>query len=68
MQFYFKVIYSRIFLAKEINVFLVEQHVLPSTGDIATQDCILGMEFSGRNPAGNRIMGLLAAKVCVSEV
>ncbi len=32
-------------------------------GDIATQDCILGMEFSGRDDTGNKIMGLLPAKV-----
>ena len=34
-------------------------------GDLASQDCILGMEFSGREEgsAGRRVMGLLAAKV-----
>ena len=32
-------------------------------GNIAMQDCILGMEFSGRNSTGQRIMGLLPAKV-----
>lgn len=32
-------------------------------GDIANQDCILGMEFSGRSSKGQRVMGLLPAKV-----
>ena len=32
-------------------------------GDMATQDCILGMEFSGRDSAGQRVMGILPAKV-----
>ncbi|XP_069807612.1 fatty acid synthase isoform X2 [Dendropsophus ebraccatus] len=31
-------------------------------GDIALQQCMLGMEFSGRDPAGKRVMGLLPAK------
>ncbi|XP_033896426.3 fatty acid synthase-like [Acipenser ruthenus] len=31
-------------------------------GDIALQQCMLGMEFSGRNPSGKRVMGLLPAK------
>ncbi|XP_075135067.1 fatty acid synthase [Leptodactylus fuscus] len=31
-------------------------------GDLAFQQCMLGMEFSGRDPAGNRVMGLLPAK------
>lgn len=34
-------------------------------GNMADQDCILGMEFSGRNKDGKRVMGLLAAKVGV---
>ncbi|XP_068119118.1 fatty acid synthase [Hyperolius riggenbachi] len=31
-------------------------------GDMALQQCMLGMEFSGRDPAGKRVMGLLPAK------
>lgn len=31
-------------------------------GDLALQQCMLGMEFSGRDPAGRRVMGLLPAK------
>ncbi|KAM4525814.1 fatty acid synthase [Fundulus diaphanus] len=31
-------------------------------GDMALQQCLLGMEFSGRDPAGQRVMGLLPAK------
>ncbi|XP_051523082.1 fatty acid synthase-like [Myxocyprinus asiaticus] len=31
-------------------------------GDIALQQCMLGMEFSGRDPNGQRVMGLLPAK------
>ena len=36
-------------------------------GDLASRDCILGMEFSGRDSKGNKIMGLLPAKVCVCQ-
>jgi fatty acid synthase len=32
-------------------------------GDLAQQDCILGMEFSGYNSEGKRVMGLVPAKV-----
>lgn len=32
-------------------------------GNIALQDCILGMEFSGRDESRRRVMGLLPAKV-----
>ncbi|KAM9424875.1 fatty acid synthase isoform 2-T2 [Pholidichthys leucotaenia] len=31
-------------------------------GDQALQQCLLGMEFSGRDPAGQRVMGLLPGK------
>ncbi|XP_067914268.1 fatty acid synthase [Heterodontus francisci] len=31
-------------------------------GDAALQHCLLGMEFSGRDPSGRRVMGLLPAK------
>lgn len=31
-------------------------------GDLATQDCIMGMEFSGRDSQGKRVMGILPAK------
>lgn len=31
-------------------------------GDVALQQCMLGMEFSGRDPSGQRVMGLLPAK------
>lgn len=31
-------------------------------GDLATQDCILGLEFSGRNSSGKRIMAMVDAK------
>ena len=31
-------------------------------GDLALQQCMLGMEFSGRDPSGQRVMGLLPAK------
>ncbi|XP_034083372.1 fatty acid synthase [Gymnodraco acuticeps] len=31
-------------------------------GDLALQQCMLGMEFSGRDPAGKRVMGLLPAR------
>lgn len=34
-------------------------------GGLANQDCLLGMEFSGYNSAGKRVMGLVPAKVKV---
>ena len=34
----------------------------PLPGDVALQQCMLGMEFSGRDPSGRRVMGLLPAK------
>ena len=37
-------------------------------GGLAAQDCLLGMEFSGRDESGNRVMGLLAAKGLASVV
>ncbi|XP_077979410.1 fatty acid synthase-like [Glandiceps talaboti] len=37
-------------------------------GDIALQDCVLGMEFSGRDQLGKRVMGLLPAKGLATTV
>ncbi|XP_068717598.1 fatty acid synthase-like [Montipora capricornis] len=37
-------------------------------GDLAHQDCILGMEFSGRNKKNERIMGLLPAQALATTV
>jgi len=37
-------------------------------GDLASQDCLLGMEFSGHDESGSRVMGLLAAKGLASVV
>lgn len=37
-------------------------------GDLANQDCILGMEFSGRSMKGDRIMGLLPAQALATTV
>ena len=31
-------------------------------GDMALQDCILGLEFAGRDQNGRRVMGMVAAK------
>ncbi|KAJ8688225.1 hypothetical protein QAD02_024020, partial [Eretmocerus hayati] len=31
-------------------------------GDLASQDCILGLEFSGRDSKGRRVMGMVAAQ------
>lgn len=31
-------------------------------GDLATQDCILGLEFSGRDSTGKRVMAMVPAK------
>jgi len=42
-------------------------HVI-RVGDLASQDCLLGMEFSGWDDCGNRVMGLLAAKGLASVV
>ncbi|XP_018417291.1 PREDICTED: fatty acid synthase [Nanorana parkeri] len=37
-------------------------------GDLALQQCMLGIEFSGRDPAGKRVMGLLPAKGLATAV
>ncbi|XP_025419053.1 fatty acid synthase-like [Sipha flava] len=37
-------------------------------GDLAEEDCILGLEFSGRNSQGKRVMGMLAARGLASSV
>ena len=37
-------------------------------GDMANQDCILGMEISGRDDQGRRVMGLLPAKGLATTV
>lgn len=37
-------------------------------GDLALQQCLLGMEFSGRDPVGQRVMGLLPAKGLATSV
>ncbi|XP_071965803.1 fatty acid synthase-like [Antedon mediterranea] len=37
-------------------------------GNLAQEDCILGMEFSGYNSKGQRIMGLLPAKALATTV
>lgn len=37
-------------------------------GDLALQQCMLGMEFSGRDPTGQRVMGLLPAKGLATSV
>lgn len=37
-------------------------------GDLAGQDCILGLEFSGRDTKGTRVMGMVAAKSLATTV
>nr|CAI5827466.1 unnamed protein product [Callosobruchus analis] len=37
-------------------------------GDLAGQDCILGLEFSGRDSSGKRVMGMVAAKSLATTV
>ncbi|XP_054155200.1 fatty acid synthase-like [Oppia nitens] len=37
-------------------------------GDLALQDCILGLEFAGRDHNGNRVMGMVAAKGLATTV
>lgn len=37
-------------------------------GDLALQQCMLGMEFSGYDPLGRRVMGLLPAKGLATSV
>ncbi|XP_041672485.1 fatty acid synthase [Cheilinus undulatus] len=37
-------------------------------GDLALQQCMLGMEFSGYEPSGRRVMGLLPAKGLATSV
>ncbi|XP_017773704.1 PREDICTED: fatty acid synthase [Nicrophorus vespilloides] len=37
-------------------------------GDLAGQDCILGLEFSGRDSKGRRVMGMVSAKSMATTV
>lgn len=37
-------------------------------GDLAGQDCILGLEFSGRDSQGRRVMGMVAARSLATTV
>ncbi|XP_046659342.1 fatty acid synthase isoform X2 [Homalodisca vitripennis] len=37
-------------------------------GDLAGQDCILGLEFTGRDSIGRRVMGMVAARGLASTV
>lgn len=37
-------------------------------GKLASQDCMLGMEFSGRDPNGKRVMGLVPAQGLATSV
>lgn len=37
-------------------------------GDLAGQDCVLGLEFSGRDQKGRRVMGLVAARSLATSV
>lgn len=37
-------------------------------GDLAGQDCILGLEFSGRDNKGRRVMGMVAARSLATTV
>lgn len=37
-------------------------------GDLAGQDCVLGLEFSGRNTKGRRVMGMVAARGLATTV
>ncbi|CAG9771106.1 unnamed protein product [Ceutorhynchus assimilis] len=37
-------------------------------GDLAGQDCILGLEFSGRDTRGKRVMGMVAARSLATTV
>uniref|UniRef100_A0A2K5Q2X1 Fatty acid synthase n=2 Tax=Cebus imitator TaxID=2715852 RepID=A0A2K5Q2X1_CEBIM len=37
-------------------------------GNWATKDCLLGMEFSGRDPSGKRVMGLVPAEGLATSV
>jgi len=50
----------------EVQLHFVD--VTCTLGDLALQDCLLGMEISGRDQSGNRVMGLLAAKGLASVV
>lgn len=42
--------------------------IVHCVGDLALQQCMLGMEFSGRDPTGKRVMGLLPAKGLATSV
>ena len=42
--------------------------IIHSVGGLSLQQCMLGMEFSGHDPSGRRVMGLLAAKGLATSV
>ena len=61
ITFYVKFEYSLILCW---HLYFVDVYI----GNLAEQDCLLGMEFSGRSSSGKRIMGLLAAKaICIFD-
>jgi fatty acid synthase, animal type len=37
-------------------------------GDLAGQDCILNLEFSGRHASGHRVMGIVPARSLATTV
>lgn len=41
---------------------------LPPPGKFTSRDCMLGMEFSGRDVSGKRVMGLVPAEGLATSV
>ncbi|KAL8612603.1 hypothetical protein ACOMHN_006589 [Nucella lapillus] len=77
LRFYNSVAYSSKELCTVYHAALNFRDVMLATGklppdaipgDLAAQDSILGMEFSGRDSQGNRVMGLLPAKGMATTV
>lgn len=52
----------------KILLLWVDCDVNVTPGDVALQQCLLGMEFSGRDQGGKRVMGLVAAKGLATSV
>lgn len=56
------------FFGALLNIHFSSCFLFSLQGDLALQQCMLGMEFSGRDPAGKRVMGLLPAKGLATAV
>lgn len=56
------------FLSSDIMLATGKLNADALPGDLAGQDCILGLEFAGRNSKGRRVMGMVAAQGLATTV